>query len=269
MSFFATIANSNRIVRPPEILVLRDGLTMDLREWNISARLAPFWYLYWNETPGAELHFADRRVPLTPENLVLIPPYTLYSTRLRQPVRNHHFIQFTAAAPFRELKPHELTFPATAAHGYFQRFFSARIFQAMELYRMIYGLLLDIPADCFISKRPETIDPRIVRVLDYLQALPQTGADNRNLSRMAGMSPSAFSHLFKQETGTSPQHYLLHRRLETALALLSEPGADIAAVAAATGFADRYHFSKAFKAFYHQTPGAMRRELIGGPPKPD
>ena len=76
------------------------------------------------------------------------------------------------------------------------------------------------------------------------------------------MSVSNLCHLFKQETGVSPIRYTMERRLEKALILLGDSRLSMEEIAKKTGFADRYHFSKAFKSRYGQTPVQMRKTLI-------
>ena len=47
-----------------------------------------------------------------------------------------------------------------------------------------------------------------------------------------------------------------------AFIMLGDPELPINVIAVKTGFADRYHFSKAFKAFFGISPAAMRKKLI-------
>lgn len=54
----------------------------------------------------------------------------------------------------------------------------------------------------------------------------------------------------------------MERRLEKALLLLGDDHIAIEDVALQTGFADRYHFSKAFKKRYGMTPVQMQKALV-------
>ena len=73
-----------------------------------------------------------------------------------------------------------------------------------------------------------------------------------------------FYREFQRELGMSPKKYLLNQRMEHARQLLVYSSDTIEAIAAETGYADRFHFSKAFKRFYDVPPAAYRENSSGG-----
>lgn len=77
------------------------------------------------------------------------------------------------------------------------------------------------------------------------------------LAAIAGVGPRHLCRSFTAETGLSPQRYLLQTRIKAAAQRLrdDEPLAD---VAAATGFADQAHMTRAFRAAMGAPPGAYR-----------
>jgi len=77
------------------------------------------------------------------------------------------------------------------------------------------------------------------------------------LAAEARLSPFQLIRAFRRETAMTPHAYLVDRRVQVAREKLR--GADsLAAVAAATGFADQAHLSRAFKARIGVPPGAYR-----------
>lgn len=87
------------------------------------------------------------------------------------------------------------------------------------------------------------------------------------LARAAGLSESWFAHAFKLTTGQSPQRWQMRRRLSVAARMIvTDPYRPLAEIAAATGFADQPHFSRAFRAEYGQPPAAWRRGRAGAEP---
>jgi AraC-like DNA-binding protein len=82
----------------------------------------------------------------------------------------------------------------------------------------------------------------------------------RGLARIAGMSPSNFSRVFKDRTGVSPIQMVNRLRIEQAQALLREFARDIHIdeVAARSGFEDPYYFSRLFKRRTGLSPAAYR-----------
>lgn len=59
--------------------------------------------------------------------------------------------------------------------------------------------------------------------------------------------------------GTSPNNYLLNRRIERAKELLRQPGAYITDIAYRSGFSDPKYFSKCFKKLTGQTPSEFQK----------
>lgn len=109
------------------------------------------------------------------------------------------------------------------------------------------------------------------------QALLQSACDYMNenyadptlkvgdLARRCDMSPKYFRTVFRRLYNTSPSRYLIDRRLQTAAKLLTESNLRIGEIAAQTGFADVYYFSKLFKSRFACAPGEYRkRQKTGG-----
>jgi len=87
---------------------------------------------------------------------------------------------------------------------------------------------------------------------------------NADLAELAHMNVNSFSRLFRQATGETPQAHLTRLRVEEACVLLHEAALAIPDVAEATGFCDRYHFTRVFRKGRGMTPGAFRRMLAAG-----
>lgn len=82
-----------------------------------------------------------------------------------------------------------------------------------------------------------------------------------SLARIAAecrLSVAHFSRAFKASTGQAPYAFLQARRIDHAKALLRGP-MPLAEVAAASGFADQSHFTRAFRKAVGAPPGAWRR----------
>lgn len=80
-----------------------------------------------------------------------------------------------------------------------------------------------------------------------------------DLAAEAGVHPVHLARVFRRYLHCSPGEYLRGRRLERATALLGRSTASLADIAYQTGFADQSHFTHAFRARHHRTPGAWRQ----------
>lgn len=78
------------------------------------------------------------------------------------------------------------------------------------------------------------------------------------LARAAGLSPGHLFRLFRSRFGCGPARALELVRLARAAGLLQRSNATLAEIAADTGFANAYHFSRRFAAVYATPPGAYR-----------
>jgi len=122
-----------------------------------------------------------------------------------------------------------------------------------------YGLLLVQYSDLGRSPRPVGSETRSVgRACDYLDAHFADEVDLATLSRVAGLRRASLIRAFRRETGLTPHAWLSDRRIHAAQILLRQ-GTSVAEAAAAIGFFDQAHFTRAFKARLGVTPGAYAR----------
>ena len=93
---------------------------------------------------------------------------------------------------------------------------------------------------------------RAKALIDADPAAPTTLA---LLAAEAGLSRWQLIRGFARATGLTPHAYIVQRRLDTARAVIAG-GATLAGAAAAAGFADQSHFTRAFARRYGLPPGA-------------
>ncbi|HEY8966025.1 MAG TPA: helix-turn-helix domain-containing protein [Candidatus Methylacidiphilales bacterium] len=113
---------------------------------------------------------------------------------------------------------------------------------------------------------PERTRLRMGRLLGWIDSHLASPCAVGQMAERIGMSESTFHRAFRAATGLSPHAYLLRARLTRAARLLAEPewaGETIAAVAAACGFGDSNHFSRAFGRFAGCSPRAWRKRAVG------
>lgn len=79
-----------------------------------------------------------------------------------------------------------------------------------------------------------------------------------DLAHRAGLGETAFRTAVHALTGRSPRQWLEERRFEAARRLLMESDLPIAAVAAATGYDDPFHFSRVCRRLSGRSPRALR-----------
>lgn len=238
-----------------------------LTRWDFSRGSAPFWRLYANFSSHQWLIYQENETELTESNLALIPPDTEYQGRLKGKESNHFFIHFTLSHPIdnaggapcflgRDRFSQGLLAPAEAFVRSGSRgekpdlSLNALALVAHNLNR------LDTP--------PRALPPRDARIewaLTYMARNLPYPLDMNDLAKRANLSPGGFTRLFKEETGQTPLYHLNEKRISRACELLHDRDLSLEEIAEQCGFANRYYFTRVFKKYRSNTPGAFRAML--------
>lgn len=114
--------------------------------------------------------------------------------------------------------------------------------------------------DAFARMKEEACPPEeIVSLVKEYVRLHYDGEISLNvLSQSLGYSPSYLTKVFNKVEGCTPSVYLRAYRMNIARQLLENPSATVAAVSAAVGYTDPFHFSKSFKQTFGYSPSEKR-----------
>jgi AraC-like DNA-binding protein len=104
---------------------------------------------------------------------------------------------------------------------------------------------------------------RVNSIAAYLRQHPERPARLEELARMANLSMSHFSAVFRRELGFSPLDYLARARIGRACELLDTTGAPLKEIAEAVGFSDPLYFSRVFRAIHGVSPSHYRSVVKG------
>lgn len=245
----------------PEI-TLESCSFSSLEQWCYRAKAHPFWIFYWNAQDQAVLHTEAQRIPMKKEFCYLIPPYTLFSTENRGRF-DHFYCHFTVSGYFECLQRKIHLLPSDLLREKLPLFRKKDPPQKMlfSFKAMLAEYLTRIGEEQFMEKGRSLLDGRIrqaVRLMDENTAAPP---DNRELARKAGMSLKTFYEKFSRNMGMTPKRYLLNQRMERARQMLLHSEVTPEEIAESTGYADRFHFSKAFRKFYGISPVSFRKKF--------
>ena len=109
-----------------------------------------------------------------------------------------------------------------------------------------------------------TCDGTLRDLLEWLRAHLDQPLTVRQLAARANMSERTFARRFVQDTGTTPQRWLIGQRILLAQQLLEESDETVDAIADRTGFGNATALRHHFRAWRGTTPNAYRR-LFRGP----
>ena len=104
------------------------------------------------------------------------------------------------------------------------------------------------------------LDPRIARVLEFLEKDISVTFKLSALAEIACLSVSQLKNLFKKETGKTTTQYLLSLRMTKARGLLAHTDTPVNIVANKVGYQDVSAFSHRFSAYFGHSPRNSRHQ---------
>lgn len=108
---------------------------------------------------------------------------------------------------------------------------------------------------------PAEQTPPVRQAIEFIIAnYGNPALDLKRVAAAAHLSVSHFGRLFRQETGTTPVHYLQRMRIAQARLLLEQTMLRVSEVARSVGFSDPLHFSRAFRTETGKCPREYRRD---------
>ena len=108
------------------------------------------------------------------------------------------------------------------------------------------------------DRRPRGARAAVARARAYLEERYDEPIRLRELASVVHLSPHRLNRIFSDEVGVPPHRYQLDVRIDRVKRQLVR-GEDIAATAAAAGFADQAHMSRHFRRLVGLPPGRYRR----------
>jgi transcriptional regulator GlxA family with amidase domain len=108
-------------------------------------------------------------------------------------------------------------------------------------------------------------DPQISEAVALIHNQPERPWAVGDLASEVALSRSEFAARFRELVGESPLRYVTRTRLAHAAVLLRTTDQPLGQIAARTGYATAFSFSKAFKRGFGIAPGEYRGQANGRP----
>ena len=245
--------------------------------WNSANVQDPFWRLYLNNRAGAALELADGVYPLEAGQLYMVPAGVRFSCGNAATV-GHFYVHFDVIGvprvALRALFGAPLRVPDCAAlaggvRGLAQALAerpAAGLIEQLRVKALLYGALAayleSLPADAMERywRLAAAHAPVRAALREIEDNLPEQ-LTNRRLARLCHMSEDYFIRRFRACVGQSPARYIQEQRVLQAAQALLFTADSIEAIAAASGFANRFYFSRVFTRQMGISPAAYRRAV--------
>jgi AraC family transcriptional regulator len=111
-------------------------------------------------------------------------------------------------------------------------------------------------------RRPSLAPINLRRVCDHIDSRLDERITVAELAAVAGLSRGHFSRAFQAATNETPHAFILSRRLEAVRRRLDQGHADLAQLAAQTGFSSHAHMTTAFTRAFGVTPRDYRNAHV-------
>lgn len=103
------------------------------------------------------------------------------------------------------------------------------------------------------------LSPRVAEALRIFRESPASVDSIAGIARRIGVSRSHFDREFTQQTGQSPQHFLINCKIIEARRYLESSHLRVGEIAEALGYKDIYFFSRQFKQLVGKSPLQYRK----------
>jgi AraC-like DNA-binding protein len=234
---------------------------------------SPFWRLYVHNRAGASIVYGRKRLGFKPNCIYLVPAWIRYLTQTNcSLVQDYIHFYVTGVRPtiLRQFFNHPLYLPTDPLLmklcERWQESLSrdptlADLCWAGALVEAAVGIAFtdfpySAPDACLNTKwESSQLQPAFECISRRLSDPPT----NSELAKLCQMSTDHFARQFRLIVGVTPTQYGLERRISAAAQWLTSGTASLEEIAANTGFTDRFHFSRIFKARMAVPPAAYRK----------
>ena len=242
-------------------------------EWNTRDIRSTFWRFYINSRDGAAIWYAGGKYLLPAGRIHLIPAYLKFSCQNTARLQNLyvHF-DLLGITPIlqQQLFPKPISLPLTATARRLCRLFEAgRLPQSCPVSLCLTHATLLHSMGETIEALPAAARERLQSAFalpDPLSAalglveqrLPQP-VSVQEMANACHFSPDYFARKFFHLMGQTPARYVLQRRIGLTARKLLYGLDSIETIAQRHGFANRFHFTRAFRREMGTTPAAYRK----------
>ena len=264
-----------------------------LKNWESRNMSFPYWRIYWNKSYGGIISFAGKTIELTPNQVILIPPYTAFSSRLKENTILssgysleggrvgegetesgllsegavlHLFIHFNLGMPYDFIAPQLFSFEVSndlrtdleeLSFSLQQNNVQLSVQSSLLIYKIIILAVSQIPKEFW---NLATTDQRILNVLRDIEDHISEELTNKRLAQVANMAVNSFARIFKEEIGIPPQQFVRERRVQKTSILLHHTTEPMEEIARLSGFCDRFHLARVFKEVTSYSPAQYRKQ---------
>ena len=263
---------------PGGLTIVYGGCEHFSADYRIDRRDFPYWCIEFVVAGRGELVIGDQPSRVLESGAIFVYGPGISYRMLSDPAKPlvKYFVDFKGNRARSLLRKSNFppgssthVFPPGAVAEIFDRLIDAGLDSGINAPRRTALILEDLVLGCADWRVPHGSSQSEAyttfrRCRDTINGLDRRGTVIRSIAataRVCHINSAYLSRLFQRFARITPHHYLTRLRMEAATARLSQPDSLIKEVAEEFGFADPYHFSRAFKRFHGIAPSKFRSRL--------
>ncbi|MGA0368226.1 MAG: helix-turn-helix domain-containing protein [Kiritimatiellia bacterium] len=227
--------------------------------WRFDDLRAPYWRLYHHSGPGAWIQPGEKRIPLHPDFLYLIPPNLSFASGNERELQQF-FVHFVIEPLVTSRRLKKSLYEIALTPGLRENLdLISRSANPTRQSLLLLALVQQCLGRSELNLRDRSLSTRLEQAQTLMRQHMREGISNPEIAQSLGMTPNAFIRWYKQEAGMPPQSWLNRERVHEASYWLHHNDAPIDRIAETVGFCDRFHFSRVFKQFQGVGPATFRK----------
>lgn len=113
-----------------------------------------------------------------------------------------------------------------------------------------------------VSLSENNIDTPLNNAIDFAEHHLDSSVTVQKMAEIAGYHPGHFTKLFQKRLGITPMQFIIRKKKERAIELLTDTDLPISSIAESLGFANQFYFSSFFKKQTGMTPSEYRNIYV-------
>lgn len=136
---------------------------------------------------------------------------------------------------------------------------SERAMQALQIYQLVYGILLTLMEEHNIRFAKEEPSACVVKAIQFIRQNLSAKLTVPEIAEAASVSKSTLTKCFQKELSMSVKEYVFALILTEAERQLLDSKKPIQDISEQLGFYDQFYFSRKFKEKFHKSPREYRK----------